>query len=168
MVVFMDVELRAILAMGVCGSGKSTFGRALADQLNADFIEGDDYHSAENVAKMASGKPLDDADRWPWLRALNAEIRIKQQAGRSIVFGCSALKAAYRELLSEGVAGWAIVYLEGSRELLHARLEGRAGHFMQSAMLESQLATLEVPDEAIVVSIADPVAVSVERVLKAL
>lgn len=130
--------------MGVTGSGKSTVAAALAQRLGAAFCEGDDLHPATNIAKMHSGAPLDDADRAPWLTLINAWLRAQQAGG---VVSCSALKRAYRDRLREGIAErLAFVLLDPSREVLANRLDGRTGHFMPTALLGSQLETLERPE----------------------
>jgi len=136
---------RAYVVMGVAGSGKTTVAALLAGRLGASFAEGDDFHSPENVAAMAAGRPLQDADRWPWLRSIRDWLAGELAAGRSAVVPCSALRRGYRELLAEAGPAGAVrfVHLTGSTELLRARIQGRAGHFMKPEMLDSQLATLE-------------------------
>ena len=130
---------RVIVVMGVSGTGKSTIGRALAETLDLPFVEGDDLHPAANVAKMAAGIPLTDADRAPWLDLIAAEL------GRPVVITCSALKRAYRDRLRRAAPDLVLVYLHGAPELLASRMAQRDGHFMPTALLESQLATLEEP-----------------------
>jgi gluconokinase len=130
---------RPVVVMGVSGTGKSTIGVALADALGLPFVEGDDLHPAANVAKMAAGIPLTDTDRAPWLDLVAGAL------GRPVVVTCSALKRRYRDRLRDAAPDVAFVYLHGTAELLAARMEGRDGHFMPTALLESQLATLEVP-----------------------
>ena len=141
-----------ILLMGVSGSGKTTVGRLLASQMGWEFADGDDYHPAANVQKMRNGIPLTDADRAPWLRTLRDLIAVWIAAGKSAVLACSALKRSYREELrvSPDVQ---VVYLRGTPQLLQARLHARVGHFMTERMLQSQLATLEEPEDAVVVEI---------------
>lgn len=133
--------------MGVAGSGKSLIGGALARALDVAFVEGDDYHSPENVARMASGTPLTDADRLPWLRSVAKRIRDAKSAGTGLVVACSALKRSYRDLLraESGAPGLQFVFLKGSRALIAGRLADRRGHFMPPALLDSQLAALEEP-----------------------
>jgi gluconokinase len=149
-----------IVVMGVSGSGKTTVGEALAAALGWRFVEGDAFHPAANVAKMASGHPLDDDDRRPWLEALAAEIGKDDAAGRSSVVGCSALRRAYRDILRAGAPDVRFLHVHGDEALLAARVSHRPGHFFPAALLESQLATLEPlgPDErGFVVDVAAPV-----------
>jgi carbohydrate kinase (thermoresistant glucokinase family) len=134
-----------IIVMGVSGSGKTTIGELLAQQLGRPFYDGDDYHSAANVAKMAAGNPLTDADRHDWLATLATHLGEWEAAGGAVL-ACSALKETYRQTLQAGEQlplTW--VFLDGSRELLEKRLEGRHDHYMKASMLDSQLATLEEP-----------------------
>ncbi|TVU90594.1 gluconokinase [Vreelandella titanicae] len=137
-----------ILVMGVSGCGKSHVGQQLADTLGSTFIDGDDYHSPANVAKMASGTPLNDDDRSEWLDTLAALFAEYRARGESLVIACSGLKKRYRDRLRQGDPALQILYLAGSRELLLERLETRAGHFFKGdTMLASQLADLEPPSE---------------------
>lgn len=140
--------------MGVAGSGKSTLGAALAKELGWDFFEADDFHSAENVAKMTAGIPLTDSDRGPWLAALNRQLLSSLQADRRFVLACSALKEKYRSQLFDSVENAAIIYLKGSRELLRLRLSARQGHFMRPQMLQSQLEALEEPQNALILDVS--------------
>lgn len=135
----------AIIVMGVSGCGKSTVGEGLAQALGLPFMEGDKLHPVSNVKKMAAGTPLDDDDRWPWLDLVGAELRKGYDAG-GIVISCSALKKTYRDRLREACNGTlAFVYLEGSEALLTERMGARTGHFMPLSLLQTQLATLQVP-----------------------
>jgi gluconokinase len=132
-----------VVVMGVSGSGKSTAARALAQRLGVPFCEGDDVHPPANVAKMQAGQPLDDADRAPWLAALNAWMQAHRDGG---VVSCSALRRRYRDRLREGLAPPpAFVLLDPSRAVLERRMAARHGHFMPGSLLDSQLATLERP-----------------------
>ena len=128
--------------MGVAGSGKSTIGKLLSAKTGAMFFDGDDFHPPENIAKMSSGIPLDDHDRAGWLDALRDLL---DKHPDPIIIACSALKQKYRTTLSQAKRPPKYVYLEGTRELLLARLSERKGHFMSPAMLDSQLETLEPP-----------------------
>ncbi len=141
-----------IVIMGVSGSGKTTVGRLLAEELGWKYFEGDDYHSAASVEKMRRGLPLDDSDRWPWLEALRGLIRECLERGESAVLACSALKENYRRLLliDERVV---LVYLRGDYELIQRRLGGRRGHYMNPGLLASQFETLEEPETAIHVNV---------------
>ena len=145
--------------MGVSGSGKSLIGSGLARALGVEFIEGDTYHSPENVARMAAGSPLTDQDRQAWLAAIAARLEDAGRSGVGLVVACSALKRSYRDVLRAGRSDVRFVYLEGDRSLIADRLAGRHGHFMPSSLLDSQLATLEpsAADEgAWVCDIAEP------------
>jgi gluconokinase len=131
--------------MGVAGSGKSTIGAALARALGVEFVEGDDYHPAENVKRMAAGVPLTDEDRAGWLRALATRLREAKDAGAGLVMTCSALKRSYRDVLRAGAPEVRFVFLRGPRALIAERLGNRRGHFMPVSLLDSQFATLEEP-----------------------
>lgn len=139
-----------MMVMGVAGSGKTTVGKLLASQMGWKFADGDDYHPASNLEKMRNGIALTDADREPWLERLRALIIEWTRTGKNGVLACSALKRAYRDKLVVG-AGVRVVYLKADRKFLRERLLERRGHYMKESMLESQLATLEEPEDAIVV-----------------
>ena len=133
-----------IVVLGVSGCGKSTIGKMLAPPLGASFLEGDEYHSSANVAKMRSGQPLDDTDRWPWLEKIGAAAAGHLRQGKSVVVACSALRRAYREALSHAARHDLIfVHLMIDKATIAARIQARRQHFMPVALLESQLATLE-------------------------
>jgi gluconokinase len=127
--------------MGVSGSGKSTIGRRLANSLDAAFIDADDLHSAANVAKMASGTPLTDEDRWGWLTEVGRLLN--QSANAGVVIACSALRRAYRSVITAEAPQAIFVELDGSRPLLASLVRNRTGHFMPATLLDSQLAILE-------------------------
>ena len=150
-----------VVLMGVSGVGKTTIGEALAARLGWRFIDADDFHPRENVAKMAAGTPLSDEDRWPWLAKVNSVLRAEKNA----VLACSALKEAYRRRLTQGVADLRLVYLHGSFELIHARLAERRHRYMPASLLESQFAALEPPLEAIAIDVAAPPSVCVDAIL---
>jgi gluconokinase len=148
-----------VLVGGVAGSGKTTVGALLADRLHWRFADADAFHPQANIAKMRSGIPLTDADRAPWLDAITAWMDERTAAGESAVAGCSALKRSYRDQLLTGRPEARLAFLEISRELAHARLAARHGHFFTVALLDSQFAELEPPEETeqlIVLDGADP------------
>lgn len=142
---------RHVIVMGVSGSGKTTVGRALAEALGVEMIEGDDHHPPENVAKMAAGIPLTDADRGPWLRTLAELLAERHSRGKGTVLACSALRRAYRDVLRSAVPAdeTFMFQLDVDPATLRSRMESRAGHYMPPELLDSQLATLEPlePDE---------------------
>jgi gluconokinase len=156
-----------LVLMGVTGSGKTTIGRLLASRMAWEYAEGDDYHSKENVAKMHAGIPLTDEDRMPWLRVLHQVLLDWYKSGKSGVLACSALKQAYRDVLAEGIPPSDIrfVLLEAPKEVLLERLKHRADHFMNPALLDSQLATLEVPSDALRVSAVQSPEDAVQQIL---
>ena len=141
-----------VLVMGVAGAGKSTLGADLARRLGWPFVDADDHHPPRNVAKMASGIPLEDADRWPWLDLLNGKL--KANSSNSLILACSALKESYRRRLLDGVPDVRIVYLQGSFELIAARMATRRHRYMPASLLESQFAALEPPAGAIAIDVA--------------
>ena len=150
----------ALVVMGVSGSGKSTIADHLAKRLGWRYEDGDRFHPPANVAKMSAGHPLTDEDRWPWLRAIADEIDRLAAAGERAVIACSALKRAYRDILVHGRDDVRIVFLQGTQELIAARLVARKGHFMPSGLLASQFKTLERPEadeRPIIASIDAPV-----------
>jgi gluconokinase len=143
-----------IILMGVAGSGKTTVGRLLASELGWRFYEGDDFHPRANIDKMQRGIPLTDDDRWPWLQALKEVIDACLVQGTSAVMACSALKQTYRDYLMHGRDEVKLVYLKGSYDLLSQRLAQRQGHFMPKELLASQFATLEEPQQGLIVDAA--------------
>jgi len=155
-----------IVVMGVCGCGKTTIGQKLAERLDAAFVEGDELHPASNKDKMAAGIPLDDEDREPWLDAIAAKAAELLSRGPCVVVSCSALKRSYRDRLRTAGQDLKLVHLTGSKSLLQARMNERRGHFMPPGLLDSQLATLQVPEAdetAIRLDIAEPPDAIVER-----
>ena len=132
-----------VVVMGVCGSGKTSVGRRIAERMDWAFIEGDDLHPEANRRKMAAGTPLTDEDRWPWLDRIVEEMRRADGEDRSAVVACSALRRAYRDRLRRGGADVRFLHLTGAPALLRVRMERRDGHFMPAGLLDSQLATLE-------------------------
>lgn len=154
-----------IVLMGVSGSGKTTVGRRLAQDLGWTFLDADDYHPAENVAKMRRGVPLTDADRRPWLDALRRLIDEACERGENLVLACSALKHAYQDYLEKD-APWCVqyVHLRGPEELIRQRLAERSGHFMDPNLLHSQLEALEPPRGAVAVDVTPPPDVIAEEI----
>ena len=142
-----------VVLMGVSGSGKTTIGTLLAQRSGAVFADADDYHPQANKEKMAAGHALDDADRQPWLETLNGVLRGWYASGTSGVMACSALKESYRTTLADGMPVGTVTFclLELSREMLEKRLTERHHEFMSTKLLDSQLATLEAPKDALVV-----------------
>ncbi len=138
-----------IVVMGVSGSGKSTVARELAIEMHWPFAEGDDFHSAANVAKMHSGHPLTDDDRWPWLESIGAWIGAREQEDQSGVVACSALSREYRDVLRRGRPGVRFLHVMVPADVIQDRIERRTDHFMPASLLGSPLGTLEPlePDE---------------------
>lgn len=148
-----------IIVMGVSGCGKTTIGDLVARELRVPFLDADSLHPVENVAKMAAGIPLTDEDRWPWLATVGSKLATAGDGG--LVLACSALRRSYRDAIRAQAPDTIFLHLHGSKEVLGSRLEGRSGHFMPAALLESQLATLEpleADEKGVVVDIAGPVA----------
>jgi len=161
-----------VLIMGVAGSGKTTIASLLADRLQWDLADADSFHPAPNIDKMSRGIPLTDEDRWPWLAAIAAWIAEHRAAGTTCVVTCSALKRAYRDIVTNNQSrDVQLVHLEGDFTLIETRLKARTGHFMPPALLTSQFDALEAPapdEHAITVSIdASPEQIA-ERVLNRL
>jgi gluconokinase len=133
------------VVMGVSGSGKTLIGSALARSLGVEFVEGDAFHTEENVKRMASGIALTDEDRAPWLRSIAARLRAAKDAGTGLVVSCSALKRSYRDLLRVEAGDVRFIFLKGARALIAQRLATRSGHYMPASLLDSQFAALEKP-----------------------
>ncbi|MFD5282434.1 gluconokinase [Streptomyces rubrogriseus] len=158
-----------VVVMGVAGTGKTTIGPLLAARLGVPYAEGDDFHPPANIAKMTAGTPLTDEDRWPWLDAIGGWAH--GRAGLGGVVSSSALKRSYRDRLRAAAPGVVFVHLTGSRELIEDRMSHRQGHFMPTALLDSQFATLQPlqPDEAgVAVDVAGAPEEITERAVDAL
>lgn len=150
---------QVLVVMGVSGSGKSTVAALIAEKLGWIFVDGDSFHTPEHVAKMRAGHALDDEDRAPWLARIAVWIRHRLEAGESGVVVCSALRRAYRDVLTGGNPRVRVVFLDGDKALIAGRLVARQGHFMSPRLLDSQFATLEPPgpdEHPITVGITEP------------
>lgn len=157
---------KAVILMGVSGSGKTSVGEALSDELGWPFYDGDNFHPQANVDKMAQGIPLNDEDRQPWLECLRTLIGEHLGADRSLIVASSALKAKYRDVLRGDLRSSVLfVHLAGSFELIHSRMEDRSGHYMKAEMLRSQFRDLEPPADALTVSIDQPVGAIVDQII---
>ena len=160
-----------VLVAGVAGSGKTTVGALLAHRLRWSFADADAFHSPANIAKMRSGVPLTDADRGPWLAAIAAWMDKQIAAGESAVGGCSALKRSYRDELLAGRAAAQMAFLGVTRELAHARLISRHGHFFTAKLMDSQFAELEPPHDeprVIVFDAAEPSGQLIDEIIERL
>jgi len=161
-----------VVVMGVSGCGKSTVGRLLADALQVHYVEGDELHPPENVARMAAGIALTDADRHGWLQAVARQLANATAEARGVVVACSALKRSYRDLLRGAAPDLRFVHLQGDPQLLRERLAARRGHYMPPTLLQSQLDTLQPPGDdeaALTLDVALPpaeLAVAAERWLR--
>jgi len=163
----VNVRPMRLVLMGVSGCGKSTVGEGLAAHLGWRFVEGDRLHPPENVAKMAAGQPLDDADRAGWLATLADLLADAARTGQGLVVSCSALKRAYRDRLREGDTQALFVHLDGSRDLIAARIAARTHMYMPASLLESQFAALQAPEpdeQALSLSVQQPPAELIQRI----
>jgi len=163
------MKASVLVLMGVSGCGKTTVGAIVAGRLGWPFEEGDALHPQANIEKMAAGRPLTDADRWPWLAKVADWIDERLDAGENGLITCSGLKRSYRDLINREGSGLTFVFLAGSKETIAARLAARHGHFMRLSMLDSQFADLEEPaadEPAIRVDIGPPAAEIAERIIE--
>jgi gluconokinase len=158
---------KAVILMGVAGSGKTAVGKGVAARLNWLFLDADDFHPAANIEKMKHGIPLNDQDRIPWLRALRDELRRLLAEGRSVILACSALKESYRKLLSDDVAPMSFVLLDVDQETIRERLQHRSAHFFPKELMNSQFAALEKPKDAIIIDARKSLAEVTDRVAQA-
>lgn len=159
---------QAFIIMGVSGSGKSSVADLLAKELACEYFDADNFHPEANVNKMSQGMPLNDTDRQPWLERLHKLIHDTLNKDKSLTLACSALKQSYRNTLKGNLKNVIFVHLDGSFDLINARMQARAGHFMKAEMLKSQFEALEAPKNAITVSIAQPVEKIVARIIETL
>jgi gluconokinase len=141
----MTRRISALVVMGVSGSGKSTLADLLSKRLGWPFRDADEFHPPENIAKMSAGHPLNDEDRAPWLAAIAAWVDRERAAGKHAIVTCSALKRAYRDVLIGSRDDVGLIFLQGERDVIHARMAARKDHFMPKSLLDSQLATLQPP-----------------------
>jgi gluconokinase len=153
-----------IVVAGVAGSGKTTVGRAVAAAFRWAFYDADDLHTPENIAQMARGEPLTDAQRQPWLGHVRALIERASRAGDNAVVACSALREPYRRVLSQGLTDVRFVFLKADKDLIRARLSGRASHFAGTTLLDSQFDVLEPPTDALILDASLPLDQLVQRV----
>jgi len=151
--------------MGVSGSGKTTVGKALAQKLGWDFFDADDFHPAENIAKMTHGIPLSDSDRAPWLAALHQLLASTLRSNHHPILACSALKEKYRAQLLDGLEGVEIIYLRGDFDLIWSRMSARRGHYMRPEMLRSQFAALEEPISGFALDISMSVEAMIDKIM---
>jgi len=145
---------KVVVLMGVMGSGKTVVGELLAQKIGWEFLDGDDFHPDANKEKMATGVPLTDEDRFPWLQVLSAEIGKRINKSENVVLACSALKASYRDILLSGQPEVCFIHLKGPKELISPRLEKRVHNYMPTSLLNSQFETLEEPEDALIIDIS--------------
>ena len=157
-----------VVLMGVAGSGKTLIGSQLAQELDWSFVDADDFHPPANVEKMSSGVPLTDADRKPWLQALHRMLVQADATSRNVVLACSALRSDFRTQLAAGISDLHYIHLDGPPALFEQRLASRRDHFFSPELLDSQLATLEPPQDAIVIDADAPASALVEQIKRAL
>jgi gluconokinase len=150
--------------MGVSGVGKTTIGKLLAESLQWEFHDADDFHSLENVEKMRLGMPLTDADRKPWLQNLQTAIRHWLHENKNVVLACSALRDSYRQFLVLDSDRTKLVYLKGSYQLIQQRLHERQNHYMNEKLLSSQFETLEEPSDAVFINVIEPPQIIVQSI----
>lgn len=153
------------LIMGVSGSGKTTVGKALAQKLRWDFFDADDFHPAQNIAKMTNGIPLSDSDRAPWLASLHQLLVSTLRSNHHPILACSALKEKYRAQLLDGLEGIEIIYLRGDYDLIWSRMSARTGHYMRPEMLRSQFAAIEEPTSGFALDISISVEDMIDKIM---
>ncbi|HAY75709.1 MAG TPA: gluconate kinase [Opitutae bacterium] len=157
-----------VVVMGVCGSGKSTLGKILAERLKVDFLEGDDFHSPANVAKMSRGEPLTESDRAPWLSEIRRTLDRYLNDDRGVVLTCSALTRKSRLTLGVERSAVRLIHLYAPQSVLEKRMARRKDHFMPGSLLQSQLETLETPgnEEALRIDVSDSTEFAIQSVLR--
>ncbi|MEM8723192.1 MAG: gluconokinase [Cyanobacteria bacterium P01_G01_bin.39] len=153
------------IIMGVSGTGKSTIGKLLSDRTGWHFYDADDFHPQSNIDKMKQGIPLTDSDRLPWLSSLHQLISNTLNSNQQGILACSSLKSSYRKMLCQEQTGVIFVYLRGSYDCIQSRIEERTGHFMSSNLLKSQFETLEEPQNALIIDVANTPEAIVEQIL---
>ncbi len=151
--------------MGVSGTGKSTIGKLLSDRTGWTFYDADDFHPLANIEKMNRGIPLTDSDRLPWLEELNQLITNTLNSNHHGILACSALKSQYRQILRNNLSDVVFIYLRGSYDCIHSRIQQRTGHFMNSNLLQSQFDTLEEPQDALIIDVSLAPEAVVEEIL---
>ena len=159
---------RAVILMGVAGSGKTAVGEKLAEKLDWIFLDADSFHPAANIEKMKHGIPLNDDDRVPWLQRLHDELKNQLAEGRSVILACSALKESYRNTLRDHVSPLTFVHLDVDAETIRNRLQHRTAHFFPKELLDSQFAALEKPKDAVIVDARKPLDAVVDQVIESL
>jgi gluconokinase len=159
---------RAVILMGVAGSGKTAVGKAIAEKLHWVFLDADNFHPPANIEKMKHGIPLNDDDRIPWLQRLHDELQHQMAEGHAVILACSALKESYRATLRDHVSPLAFVHLDVDAETIRSRLQHRTAHFFPKELMESQFSTLEKPKDAIVVDARKPLEAVVDQAIHAL
>jgi gluconokinase len=159
---------RAVILMGVAGSGKTAVGLRVAQKLDWIFLDADDFHPPANIEKMKHGIPLNDQDRAPWLQRLHDELQRQMAGGHSVILACSALKESYRKVLRDEVSPPTFVYLDVDPETIRDRLQHRTTHFFPKELMESQFAVLEKPKDAIIIDARKSLDEVVEQVIQAI
>ncbi|MGB3532764.1 MAG: gluconokinase [Microcoleaceae cyanobacterium] len=154
-----------ILVIGVSGSGKTTVGEKLAEALQYEFQDADDFHPPQNIEKMRQNIPLNDRDRQPWLQALNNAIQKWINLDKNVILACSALKTEYRKQLLVDADNIRLIYLQGSFELIENRLKQRSDHYMKADLLQSQFEALEEPQTGIKIDIAQPIEEIIQKII---
>jgi gluconokinase len=159
---------RAVILMGVAGSGKTAVGKKVAEKLHWAFLDADNFHPAANIEKMKHGIPLNDDDRVPWLQRLHDELQHQLTERHSVILACSALKESYRNALRDHISPLTFVHLDVDAETIRNRLQHRTAHFFPKELMESQFVTLEKPKDAVIVDARKPLDAVVDQVIQSL